>query len=537
MPGDTSSGAADLVFCLLLIFPSSSPFTQKKESVCHSSLDCGRARLTCDAGQRLAVLHVSRGYHLNVTSHFDQCPSSVQNCSAIPENCCRPDLKAPLVCREDYSSVVVAEASSNCSAQVSGSAGRDDTGDNVTCVLDLPADPQLSKGKCSQLSAYHSRSSYSLVDYACIEESDVVPFCEASQRRGNLLYTFWTPSDTHRYLNDVNVTSCQCSVTADAGVFVRALDVRIPASDDAGRCSYVTITDSVTTRLNTTCLSETTILFGETSQQTQSRPPVDVILSLDRERAPAVVWIGFQGLESHDLTLTCFNAGENVSRESPQTQKPISTSDSSSVSIPAVIGGTVAGLVLLVVISFICFYFVSKRRKQSFKRRKPPTWWERTREEDRIAEMSQFGPASAVNVDRGRYMAYGANPPTRRCFPTSDTNPPIYIVPGSAVPPNNSPSDFAAGDVADDVPRDSWSDLYSNGQHPGTRATGGAVSNMAGLSLGLGLGPEPSVHYVVPRDGGGGGEEGEPQSVVVVNDGSKVRVYEIPPLTIKELDE
>ena len=126
--------------------------------------------------------------------------------------------------------------------------------------------------------------------------------CVASQRQGNLLYALWTLGQSPFNTSDVNVTSCRCRVASASAspvtVFVRALDVRISKSDVAEECSFVTVTDSVGTRLNTTCSSDTTILFGTTSEGnglTHSATPIDVILSMHVENMPDIVWIGFTG--------------------------------------------------------------------------------------------------------------------------------------------------------------------------------------------------------------------------------------------------
>jgi hypothetical protein len=68
--------------------------------------------------------------------------------------------------------------------------------------------------------------------------------------------------------------------------------------------------------------------------------------------------------------------------------------------------------------------------------RRPTSWWEQTREEDCLARLSQLGPMSGVVIDTGRHMRYGKRPVVNRAYRTSETNPPIFIVPGSAVPGN-----------------------------------------------------------------------------------------------------
>ena len=145
-------------FSLFFLFAASTSFTQKRESVCHSLHECGNAQLTCDPGQRLAILKVSHAHHLNI-SNFSHCPSTVQNCSTVQDVCCK---KLAIDCVEDYPAEVLLEAHENCSAKIPRFPG------NVTCDLELPPFPVQSKGRCSTLPAFQTMSSYSTVDYACV---------------------------------------------------------------------------------------------------------------------------------------------------------------------------------------------------------------------------------------------------------------------------------------------------------------------------------------------------------------------------------
>ena len=158
----------------------------------------------------------------------------------------------------------------------------------------------------------------------------MAPLCVASHRQGNLLYALWTLGQSFVNSSDVNVTSCRCRVTSASvspvKVFVRALDVRLSKSKEADECSYVTVTDSVTTRLNTTCSNGTTILFDTTSQgsvlTSDVATPIDITLTMHLNNMPDIVWIGFTGeqrfnsfhmfslmsylMSCHNLHKTCF---------------------------------------------------------------------------------------------------------------------------------------------------------------------------------------------------------------------------------------
>ena len=154
-------------------------------------------------------------------------------------------------------------------------------------------------------------------------------------------------------------------------------------------------------------------------------------------------------------------------------------------------------------------------RKRAPSQTESTTWWEKTREEDHIAEMSQLGPSSRVIIDTGRHMGYGKHPPTRRRFPTSDNNLPVSIVPGSAVG-----QDHAQAETGEDFDAAGQNgDSLSPGQLDET-ATGSTASAAGNDSSDPGV-----LHNASAKS----------NPVVVVTDGG-VKFYDIPPLTVKELE-
>lgn len=155
------------------------------------------------------------------------------------------------------------------------------------------------------------------------------------------------------------------------------------------------------------------------------------------------------------------------------------------------------------------FFTFWRCRRRAFKGETTRSWWDKTREEDRIAELSQLGLASKAIVDTGRRMGYGKHPPTRRNFRTADDNPPIFIVPGSAVSQVTSEAQIVNDSDA--------SSLNLHGELTGTpeaSATGDEHS-------------EVKVLYTVSAD---------LNPVVIFRERPPVRSYDIPKLTIKELD-
>ncbi|XP_070195277.1 uncharacterized protein [Littorina saxatilis] len=502
-----------------LLFQGTAPFQEKTAHACHSLSDCGHAQLTCNADQRLAILRVSHGHHLNL-SNFDQCPSSVENCSAVADVCCRPPIETSLRCLEDYplESEVLMEAHQNCSASLSRSS------DYVTCDLELPPSPQQAKGRCSNVTiqeniiVFQNLSSYSTVDYACVNESDVVQLCTASKKSGNLLYTLWDSGQALPDASDANMTTCQCSVTSASAsqVFIRALDVRIPQTDVSQGCSYVTVTDSGRTWLNTSCLTDTSIYFHTSSQTTRVTTPIDVIMSLNTKHLPDIVWLGFTSLRENELTLTCYEAGAIIRPlEKPSTQPSNADGNGdSSFPVAATVGASVAVIVILVIGGFVCFHFFNKRKSSSgVTKPKGQSWWERTREQDRIAELSQLGLASKVIIDSGRHMQYGKHPTYRRHYPTGDNNPPIYFVPGSAFGRDPAAAEAETNIDFDQLSQQRTMPVYQHSENGSVR----------GRPL------EPRVMFS-PSTG--------PDQVVILSGEQPppLRRYNIPPLTIREIE-
>ncbi|KAK7482242.1 hypothetical protein BaRGS_00026485 [Batillaria attramentaria] len=412
-------------------------------------MTCGVTVLTCDADQRLAILNVRHAYHVAQTK-FQICPAQVKNCSYVPEVCCRAAADPPSSadCLEPYDQTTLLDVHRRCSGIASTSGG------NVTCDVQLPPLPQVSSGACSNLSGFQNASSYSIVDYACINDSDVSSFCSASGKNGNLLYTMWTPQNV-TVPGEVNHESCKCRVTSSrtpaTDVFVRIMDLRLPSPGDRENCSYITVADAYKTYFRSSC-SNSTMLFDPAFRQNDritARTPFDVTLLLNAQHVPDMVWLGFSG----DLKV---DESSDMSEESNAKD---------GVNAAAVIGGSGAALAVVVLAGFACVYFCGKRvesihgipshlncepnrmtasslnftsrRKETAARKREQSWWEKIREEDRIAELSQLGPATAVVIDDRRNMGYGKHRPTRDRYKTSDFNPPIYVIPGNAAPRAN----------------------------------------------------------------------------------------------------
>ena len=148
-------------------------------------------------------------------------------------------------------------------------------------------------------------------------------------------------------------------------------------------------------------------------------------------------------------------------------------------------------------------------RKQASKGQTTQSWWDKTREQDRIAELSQLGPASKVIVDTGRHMGYGKQPTTSRRFQTADDNPPIFFVPGSAVSQNTTEAEIATDP---DV-------LNFHGEPLGTPEAAANTNRDEHSEL--------RVLYSVSAGR---------NPVVILTGEPPVRSYDIPKLTIKELD-
>ena len=158
-------------------------------------------------------------------------------------------------------------------------------------------------------------------------------------------------------------------------------------------------------------------------------------------------------------------------------------------------------------LSYLLTFALWRCRRHASKGPKTRSWWDKTREEDRIAELSQLGMASKVIVDTGRHMGYGKHPPTRRKHRTADDNPPIFIVPGSAVSQITTEAEIVNDSDASNL----------HGQQLGTP---GASADKGGHS-------EAKVLYSASAGS---------NPVVFISAGRPATSYDIPKLTIKELD-
>lgn len=448
-----------VIFCTRV----SRQFVQKIQLACHSSGTCGSTQLSCDINERLAILNARHVHHANITQ-YDMCDHvEVLNCSQVQESCCLlsnvSDLPSADCGLESYEQTTLLDVHRNCS----GAAGDLTLGENFTCSVQLPPLPQVSSGLCAKTGKHQSASSYSYVDYACITDSDISTLCGASEKTGSLLYVLWTPADAQTLENDWTNATCTCRVTSPtAEVFVRTLDVRLPAKPGVeGACSSVSVTDTRTTHFKTPCGANSSVFLFDPGFQQNARihavTPFDLTLSLNVKHVPEMVWLGFQRLSTNsgDLKLTCYKANEEiVALGSNANGFPSGTAEEdygndNDPNVGAIVGGSVGGAVVIVILGFICLYFYTKRRAKnaeqttttstaSTKSKKRESWWEKTREQDRIAQLSQLGPASAVIIDDRRNMGYGKHRPTRQRYryTTTEENPPIFVVPGSAVVQN-----------------------------------------------------------------------------------------------------
>ncbi|KAK0053272.1 mucin-3A [Biomphalaria pfeifferi] len=312
----------------------------KSATVCNGP--CGQLSGSCPSGHKLAIRDVLYRvqYKNSACSVMSGCNDTKQEacCETMPQDCVLP-----------FSLLDMQSLQRNCS-------------DVSSCVLQTRY-PDLQNSKCAP-GTQQKFSSWTVLNYMCINDNFVTDMCGSAESvvKGKTIFAMAKSKTLAKGM----VCTCKAEVLTSSSTDIIALFVVDMRMNRAGAtdCSDASLSvRSGNGYKNLDCSSSLDPKVSYPFVAVVNDSNVVYTKLQIRTSLTELIWIGFESNENQDIRLTCqlqISDTTKVSPVDPASDRKLSRNsqesetdgnfDKKGILIPAIIGGVVAGIVLITIV-------------------------------------------------------------------------------------------------------------------------------------------------------------------------------------------